>query len=88
MSHTRNLVEQSCLLSTSLQGTEMNKEPRYDPSPTLNQEGGKPHCTYLSLCSQGQEHKPRDRSFYWSFWGWEEVEKQEILQEFAEIVSF
>lgn len=41
MSHTTNLAEWSGLLSTSLQGTEKAEWPRYDPAPTLNQEGGK-----------------------------------------------
>lgn len=50
MSHTTNLAEQSGLLSTSLRGTEMAEEPRYDPSPTLNQEGGK---TSLHLIQSG-----------------------------------
>lgn len=53
MSHTTNLVQGSGLLCTSLQGTEMAGEPRYDPSPTLNQEGGQTSLHLLQSWQSG-----------------------------------
>lgn len=53
MSHTTNLVEQSGLLSTALQGTEMAEEPQNDPSPALNQEAGKTSLHLLQSLQSG-----------------------------------